>query len=176
MEIIRANKYRLYPSAKQKQILHDYFGASRFVFNNVLSKIQNKDFGEKTHKNKVIPVIPNQTSMINSLTEIKRNHPFLKKRANDLLQSSISDLYRSCQNFYKGAGFPKFKSRKSSKQSFEMKAGSRIQVQENRIILPKPQKSNWTKDDLTIKFKNHKTKHQLPEKLIKYTVSKDNLG
>jgi len=176
MEIIRANKYRLYPTAKQKQILYDYFGASRFVFNQVLSKIQNKGFGEKVHKNKVILLIPNQTTMINSLTELKENHPFLKKRANDLMQSSISDLYSGCKNFYKGSGFPKFKSRKSGKQSFEMKAGSRIKLKNNQIILPKPHKSNWTKDDLTIKFKSHKTNHQLPEKLIKYTVSKDNLN
>ena len=71
MQIIRANKYRLYPTAKQKQILHDYFGASRFVFNDVLSKIQNKYFGEVTlenRDNKVVSRIPNQTELINELT------------------------------------------------------------------------------------------------------------
>lgn len=176
MEIIRANKYRLYPSAKQKQILHEYFGASRFVFNNVLSKIKNSHFGTKLHKNKEIPLIPNQTKLINELTNIKNEHPFLKKRANDLMQSSLSDLYSASKNFMKGGGYPKFKSRKNKRQSFEMKAGSRIQIKENQVILPKPQKSDWSKDDLTIKFKKHKTNHKLPKNLIKYTVSKDNLG
>ena len=176
MEIIRVNKYRLYPSAKQKQILHEYFGASRFVFNDVLGKIQKGHFGTKLHKNKVINLIPPQTKLINELTNTKNEHPFLKKRANDLMQSTLSDLYKGCQNFYRGNGFPKFKSRKNKHQSFEMKAGSRIQIKENQIILPKPQKSDWKTDDLTIKFKKHKSNHQLPEKLIKYTVSKDNLN
>lgn len=176
MEIIRANKYRLYPSAHQKQILHEYFGASRFVFNNVLSKIQNNHFGTKLHKNKVISVIPSQTKLINELTNIKEEHIFLKKRANDLMQSSLSDLHSATKKFFKGGGYPKFKSRKNKHQSFEMKAGSRIQIQDLNIILPKPQKSDWSKEDLTIKFKNHKTNHKLPKKLIKYTISKDNLG
>ena len=103
MQIIRANKYRLYPSAKQKQILHDYFGASRFVFNNLLGKLQDEHFGTITLKNKdnkVVSRIPGQTELINELTNLKLEHEFLKKRANDLLQSSITDLYKATQNFY----------------------------------------------------------------------------
>ena len=83
---------------------------------------------------------------------------------------------RGVQGFYQGGGFLKFKSRKSNHQSFEMKAGSRIKMNENHVILPKPRQGNWTRDDLTIKFKSHKTKVKLPDKLIKYTVSKDNLN
>ena len=178
MQIIRANKYRLYPSAKQKQILHDYFGASRFVFNNLLGKLQDEHFGTtvlKNKDNKVVSRIPGQTELINELTNLKLEHEFLKKRANDLLQSSITDLYKATQNFYKGSGFPKFKSRKAPKQSFEMKAGSRIKLNENHVILPKPREGNYSKDDLTIRFKRHKTKAILPDKLVKYTVSMDNL-
>ena len=37
MEIVRTNKYRLYPCAT----LHEMFGLFRFTFNNTLGKIQN---------------------------------------------------------------------------------------------------------------------------------------
>lgn len=177
MQIVRANKFRLYPSAKQKQILHEIFGSSRFVFNQVLGMIQNKEFGQvKTKQNKVVSRIPAQTELINSLTQIKENHQFLYSRPNDLLQSSLSDLHAACQKFYKGAGFPKFKSRKSKHQSIEMKAGSRIKLNGNSVILPIPRNGIWTKDDLMIPFKSHKTKRILPNKLVKYTISKDNLN
>jgi putative transposase len=176
VEIVRANKYRLYPNAKQKSILHDYFGASRFVFNQLLGKIKNNHFGTIIAKNgKEYSRIPAQTELINELPKLKEEYSFLKGRSNDLMQSSLSDLYIGCKNFYNGSGFPKFKSRKNLTQSFEMKAGCRIQLKDNFIILPKPREGNYSSDDLTIKFKFHETNLDLPEKLIKYTISKDNL-
>ena len=50
MEIIRTNKYRLYPTAKQKSLLHNMFGQTRFVFNSVLNMIQECKFGSYVNK------------------------------------------------------------------------------------------------------------------------------
>ena len=41
MEIIRSSKYRLYPTAKQKSLLHNLFGSTRFTFNLFLAKTKN---------------------------------------------------------------------------------------------------------------------------------------
>ena len=50
MEIVRSAKYRLYPSAKQKSLLHNLFGSTRFIYNLFLSKIQDSHFGTSLNK------------------------------------------------------------------------------------------------------------------------------
>ncbi len=50
MEIVRSAKYRLYPSAKQKSLLHNLFGSTRFTFNLFLGKIQESYFGTSLNK------------------------------------------------------------------------------------------------------------------------------
>ena len=57
-----------------------------------------------------------------------------------------------------------------------MKAGSRIKIENNYILLNKSNKSPYTKDDHKIKFKKHKTNHSLPTKFTSFTIEKDNLG
>lgn len=80
MEIIRTNKYRLYPTAKQKSLLHNHFGQTRFVFNSVLNMIQECKFGSYINKkgNK-IGSIPSQTVLINQITELKNKYHFYIK-------------------------------------------------------------------------------------------------
>ena len=51
MELVRTNKYRLYPNSKQKALLHEMFGMHRFCFNNVLGKIYGT-YEVKNGKNK----------------------------------------------------------------------------------------------------------------------------
>jgi len=180
MDLVRTNKYRLYPNAKQRALLHDMFGMYRFVFNNVLGKIQNKEFGTyevKNGKNKgsIVPRIPNQTELIGSSTKLKEEHSFLSKMPNDFIQSSLSNLYTSTKGFYRGGGYPKFKSRKSSKQSIGMKAGSRVKIIDSYIQLNRSNNSSYTKEDHKIKFKKHKTNHDIG-KITGFTIEKDNLG
>jgi len=180
MEIVRANKYRLYPNATQKAMLHEMFGLFRFTFNNTLGKIKNSEFGTyivKNGKNKgnTVPKIPSQTELIGLSTKLKDQYKFLTRLPNDLIQSSLTNLYSGVKSFYKGSGYPKFKSKKDYNQSFDMKAGSRVRIKDNYIQLNKSNCSAYSKSDYLIKFKKHKTNYDI-DKITGFSISKDNLS
>jgi len=170
--IIRTNKYRLLPSAKQKALLYELFGQQRFVYNQILSEIKDFKFGHYS-KNEDYPNIPNQTQLGKSLTELKQTHSFLYRSANDYLQASLANLYKGFQGFYRNGGYPKFKSRKNMTQSINMYAGLRVKFNDNKIVIPKGKSSPYSKEDHLIKFKKHKTNWDLPEKVTGYTIVKE---
>ena len=177
MEIIRTNKYRLYPNSKQKSLLHNMFGQTRFVFNSVLGMIQECKFGSYINKrgNK-IGSIPSQTTLINQVTELKKEHLFLYQIGNDFLQAELNNLYLGTKGFLKGIyGYPKFKSRKNKEQSINLRAGSRARFDSNYIYLPVPMGTQFDKSDFKIKYKKHSANYSLPEKITGYTIFKDNL-
>lgn len=179
MELIRTNKYRLYPSASQKAMLFEMFNTYRFVFNHTLGKIQDKHFGEyeiQNGKNKgnIVPKIPSQTECIGFSTEIKQKHNFVYRLANDFVQASLTNLYSGLKGFYRKGGYPKFKSRKSAKQSINTYAGSRVKIQGEYILLPRARESAYSKEDHLIRFKKHETNHEI-DKITGFTIEKDNL-
>lgn len=179
MVIVRTNKYRLYPSAVQKSMLFEMFNSFRLVFNFSLGLIQDKHWGVyevKNGKNKgnTVPRIPSQTELIGFSTEIKALKPFLNRLPNDFIQASLTNLYTSTKGFYRGGRFPKFKSRKLDNSGINMYAGSRVKIESEYIILPKAKDTPYSKEDLKIKFKKHKTNHDI-SKITGYTIKKDNL-
>ena len=178
VEVIRTDKFRLYPNARQKSLIHNHFGQTRYVYNQILGKIVNKEYGVTTNKKgEEIPVIPSQTTLVNEITHLKLIHSWLYQTGNDFLQASIANLYRACKSFLSSkGGFPKFKSRKDYEQSINFYAGSRAKFDENYVFLPFPKETQFNKDDFKIKYKKHKTNHDLPKNITDYTISKDNLN
>ena len=85
----------------------------------------------------------------------------------------MKNLSRGFNNFYRTMNYPKFKAKKSSIQSFNMYAGCRVKIDGNYIILAKPRCSDYTKDDLKIRFKRHKIKYEF-DKVTGFTISKEN--
>ena len=176
MEIIRSNKYRLYPNAKQKSLLHNHFGSTRFVFNSVLGMIQESKFGTTVSKSgKEVSIIPSQTQIVNQVTILKSEYPFLYQTGNDFLQAELNNLYSAFKGFFAKGGYPKFKSRKQN-QSLNLYAGSRARFDSEYVYLPVPKGTQFDKSDFKIKYKQHKTNYSLPEKITGYTISKDNLN
>lgn len=105
--MIRAYKYRLYPTDEQKQILCEYFGSVRFVWNSMLEANINeyrstkKFIWSKTFQNK--------------LPEMKKHNPWLKQIPAQALQQKCDDLQQALRMTSKKRtkrfGFPKFKSK-----------------------------------------------------------------
>ena len=79
MEIVRSAKYRLYPNSKQKSLLHNLFGSTRFTYNLFLCKIQESYFGTTLNKKtcQPIPKIPSEFDLSKALTSFKSEYPFL---------------------------------------------------------------------------------------------------
>ena len=111
----KAYKYRIYPNKKQEELFHINFGASRFVYNNILDRL-----------NKLYNTYPNQyklnITLINTfLKQLKQENPWLEEIESTSLQQSSRDLYKSYQNFFKNpkTNFPKFHSKKKYQIKFQ---------------------------------------------------------
>ena len=177
MEIVRSAKYRLYPSATQKSLLHNLFGSTRFTFNLFLGKIQESYFGTSLNKKtgELVPKIPSEFDLSKALTLFKSEYPFLYSVPNDFLQAESKNLSSAFKKFFAKGGYPKFKSRKDKHQSINFYAGSRAKFDYEYIYLPKSHGTSFRKEDFKIKFKKHKTNFSPKDKITGYTISKDNL-
>ena len=176
MEIVRSAKYRLYSSAKQKSLLHNLFGSTRFTFNLFLGKIQESYFGTSLNKKtgELVPRIPTEFDLSKALTLFKQEHPFLYSVPNMFLQAESKNLSSGFKKFFAKGGYPKFKSRKDKHQNINCYQGGRFD--DNYIYLPVSRFSDtFQKEDFKIKYKKHKTNFSPKDKITGYTISKDNL-
>lgn len=115
--MIKSLKIRLYPTKEQEQLMWQHIGACRFIYNYMLKQQQKLyESGEKHLSH---------FGMINMLKPLKNDgeHNWLYEVSNTSLQRVCGDLNEAYQGFFKKrTGFPKFKSKKRSKQSFPIDA------------------------------------------------------
>ena len=173
---IRSAKFVLKPTSKQKEILESFFGLSRAIYNISLYNIKNSKFGDyeiKNGKNKgnVVPRIPTEFDLNKSLPKLKEEHDYLSLFPGSYAQAVMKNLSRGFSNFYRTLNYPRFKAKKSSTQSFN--CYQRGKIDGDYIILIKPRGSDYTKDDLKIKFKRHKIKYEF-DKVTNFTISREN--
>lgn len=126
-------KLRIYPSLEQQDKIVANFGCNRFVWNQML------DMMVKRYENNPKVSFLNAFALNNLLKQLKVEHPFLKNAESTSLQNTNHDLVEAYRKFFKDhKGFPKFKSRKFPKQSYQSNInGKNIEVQGNKIKLPK---------------------------------------
>ena len=177
MEIVRSAKYRLYPSAKQKSLLHNLFGSTRFTFNLFLGKIQESYFGTSLNKKtgELVPKIPSEFDLSKALTLFKQEHSFLYSIPNMFLQAESKNLNSAYKKFFVKGGYPNFKSRKDKHQSINCYQGMNAKFDSEYIYLPVANVSSFLKEDFKIKYNKHKTNFSPKDKITGYTISKDNL-
>ena len=127
--MLKAYKYRLFPSDIQKEQLAHFFGCCRFVYNLGL---ETKISAYVSAKKSLSCIDLN-----NQLKELKDNEaPWLSSTPSQSLQMSLRNLDNAYTRFFKGSGFPKFKN-KHSKQSIQFPQGVNIDFTKNTIFLPK---------------------------------------
>jgi putative transposase len=104
--VLKAYKYRIYPSEAQKQDLAKFFGGCRFVYNLGLeTKIRAYTSAKKTL---------NCFDLNKQLTELKQTEAiWLNDCPSSALVMSLRNLDNAYTRFFKGGGFPKFKNRYS---------------------------------------------------------------
>ena len=146
---MKAFKYRIFPTAKQKEEILLNINCSKYVFNFFLATQKRKDemwyiveemvqqgyFEENNWKGKFFNVIESK----NALTELKKNHHWLKKADSIALQAAVENLGKAYDKYYKHiGGKPKFKSKKNDIKSYTTKkVGENIKLNKNTITLPK---------------------------------------
>lgn len=148
MEILKAFKYRVYPTEEQKAELAIQFGHARFVYNASLELRKDYFFmsGESL----------SYEDTTRALTEFKGSNPdldWLKQANAQVLQQSLKDLDKAFQNFFRNKregtlppprkkprkdgmpmGYPSFK-RKFDKQSIRFPQDFKLEG--SKVYLPK---------------------------------------
>lgn len=134
MKITKGLAVRIYPNSEQKILIDKTIGCYRFVYNQTLAESNQvyKDTGHFTN-------VKNRTLRLVSL---KEEFPWLKEVESTALQQAVRDFNKAMDNYFKNPkhfGFPKFKTKKFSKQSYRSPYnGGRTDVYDiQHIKLPK---------------------------------------
>lgn len=125
--MFKAFKYRIYPSELQKELIAKHINSSRFVYNLAL---ETKNTAYLGYKHNFSPF-----DLIKQLPELKKECEWLKEVNSQSLQQSIQNMDIAFKKFFKGAGFPKFKSKHKGRQSFSIPQN--VVVENNLLIIPK---------------------------------------
>ena len=130
--MLRAYKYRIYPTDEQKVLFAKTFGCCRFVYNWALNlKIEAYKLEKKSVAYKEV-----QDRMVN---ELKKENQWLTEVNSQALLNSIRNLDTAYKNFFRdthAVGFPRFKSRKN-RQSFQCPQHCSVDFGKGTISIPK---------------------------------------
>jgi putative transposase len=165
-EMQKAFKVTLIPNHNQEVLINKTIGCARFVYNRFLALRRELYSNEQKTLN--------YNSCSQQLTLLKKEIEWLKEVDKFALQNSLKNLETAYKNFFadlkkckgkKGVGFPKFKKKHGSRQSYKTNlTNNNIQVIENRLKLPK---LGW------VKF--HKSQ-DIAGKLVNVTISRTPKG
>lgn len=130
--ILKAYKYRLYPTEDQKILLAKHFGCSRWVYNYALDK---KIKAYQTTKESLSRfTIQKDLPALKKLEETS----WLKEVNSQILHASLENLDKAFTKFFRDKkGFPKFKSKHNNRQSFSVPQNGKVDFKTNTISLPK---------------------------------------
>lgn len=134
MLVLKGIKLRVYPNREQRAQIQASFGCNRFVWNQMLNMLITR------YENNPELSLPSSYTLDYLLPQLKREYPFLKSVESTSLQVTNHDLIEAYRCFFKQhRGFPKFKSRKYPKKSYQVKmVNHNIEVVDtHQIILPK---------------------------------------
>ena len=126
-KINRAVKIRIYPNAEQRVQIEKTIGCSRFIYNCMLA-----DKMEHYKKEKKM--------LRNTPASYKKEYPWLKEVDSLALANVQMHLESAFHKFFRepSAGFPRFKSKKSSRKSYTTNVvNGNIFLEGNYLKLPK---------------------------------------
>jgi len=144
--LIKTIKVMLLPSNKQNTKLFECAGVSRFAYNWTIARQQeNYKNGGK---------FLSDYDLRKEFTKLKQSLEcnWLNNYSNQIQAQAIKDACEAYKKFFKGGGYPKFKSRKRSKPSFYIRY-DKLQFTKSHVKLEKltnsknknKQRFNWIK-------------------------------
>ena len=155
-------KYRIYPNTEQTLLINMTFGCIRKIHNLYLYE-----------RNAIYELYKDYPELLKSHTYrtpavYKPSFPYLREVDSQALSSECQIVNDSFKNFFKGThGYPRFKSKDDSKQSYTTHTtNNNIRLEGNKVRIPKVG---------LVKMKKHR---ELPEGAIikAITVSKNSSG
>ena len=132
--MLKTYKYRIYPNASQVELINKTFGCTRFVYNNVLAYRKELYANEKKSLSKV-----DCNNYCNRV--LKNDNEWLREVDKFALTNAIYNMDNAYNKFFKEkTGFPKFKSKHDSNQSYTTNytnGNIEVDFDNNKIKLPK---------------------------------------
>lgn len=125
--MFKSYKYRLFPTDSQKELIGKHIGSSRFVYNLALETKNSAYLGSKHNFS--------HFDLIKQIPELKKECEWLKEVNSQSLQQAIQNMDIAFKKFFKGAGFPKYKSKHKGKQSFSIPQS--VTVKNKKLMIPK---------------------------------------
>ena len=135
--MLKTYEYRLYPNKSQEIQIAKQFGCCRVIYNKALALRKETYEREQKHLTKY--------QLIAEITNWKKQEEYkwLKEVNAQALQQAIFDMDTAYQKFFREkTGFPKFKRKKSYRNSFRYPQGCKLDNEAGKIFLPK---LGWTK-------------------------------
>ncbi|WP_096550782.1 IS200/IS605 family element RNA-guided endonuclease TnpB [Ureibacillus thermosphaericus] len=152
--MLRAYKYRIYPTKEQEEYLSKVFGCVRFIYNKMLyDKIEHYKQTGKMLKN--------------TPAQYKKEFPFLKEADSLALANAQINLEKAYKNFFrdKKVGFPKFKKKKGYQSYTTNNQNGTVAIINGHLKIPKVK--------TMIKIKQHRL---FEGKIKSVTISKTPTG
>ena len=133
--MLRAYKYRIYPTDEQKVMLAKTFGCCRYVYNWAL-ELNKKNYKEK---GKIASFFDMNLLWRRELRNTEA--PFLRDVSSEAINLTLRDLYNGYRYFFEGrAKFPKRKTkrhRQSYHDRFGSRCGCKVDFEKALITIPK---------------------------------------
>ena len=130
--LLRAYKYRLYPTKDQEVLLIKHFGCARYIYNYGLAqKIKAYSESKKSIS---------RFTLSRDLPKLKKapETKWLSEVSAQALQAALVNLDRAFTRFFKEKkGFPRFKSKHAHYQSYQIPQNVSVDYNAQRVFLPK---------------------------------------
>lgn len=152
--------YRLYPNKEQQSILNNWFGQARFTWNYLLNQNNkeyetNKKFLFKYDLKKLLPLLKKQPDVNEWYSLPASASQTIAFRLDSALVGFNKKIY----------GYPKFKSKHTSKNNITIVNNGDIKIIQNKIKIPKI--------DNPIRFEKHR---DMPETFSRVQIIKNKAG
>lgn len=140
---MKGYKIRLLPTKEQEELMFKSIGCSRFAYNWGINKVQEyKEQGKKYSMNEIRK----------EFTQLKKQEEYkwLNEVSSKVTQESLRNLDKAFKQFFKTKkGYPKFKSKKKSKQSFYVRSDN-LYFKDGHCIIEKIGKVKFNNNRQTI--------------------------
>jgi len=128
--LLRAYKYRIYPTIKQIGLIEQHFDACRIVYN---LGMEVRLYAYSSHG-----IYLNSYDLNKQLPDLKKANLWFYNINSQSLQDVFKSQDTAFTNFYKyGSNFPKFRSKKRWKPSFKSPQHNELKNDENKLKIKK---------------------------------------
>lgn len=140
IKLNKAYKFRLYPNKEQEILINKTIGSARFMYNQLLAeRIDNYEKCKHIEDKKQQRLELKKLKQSNP-SDFKKDYEWLKEVDSLALATAWTNVNKAYKNFFNGSGFPKFKSKHKSKQTYttyNQKGSISISEDNKYIKLPK---------------------------------------